>query len=211
MGSTKLCHSRPKPPPLNPQSIARAARAIPDVPAVVLGFPCGPGCARPGSSAVGPVKESGNLPVQRPKHPAFRFVRWIETAKLPAPGEIDRRGSLDAAAKPPGQSQRGTAGRRRTAPLAGSSSAVLPTPVAVTATVSGSELGRGQGALQRTDGQPRLCGGFRRTVHTFQPRPRQAQWPQGRSPCGATLRSAAQAASFPMSLPSQGRETPRRP
>jgi hypothetical protein len=53
-----------------------------DVPTVVLGFPAGPGCAKPGFRTVDPVKESGDLPVHRAKHPALRLPRWIEIAKL---------------------------------------------------------------------------------------------------------------------------------
>ena len=34
-----------------------------------------------GSRAVDPVKESRDLPVQRPKHLALRLLRWIEIAK----------------------------------------------------------------------------------------------------------------------------------
>ena len=63
---------------------AAAARANLDVPAVVRGFPCGPGCAWPGPSAVDPIEESADLPVQRSKHLALRLVRWIEIAKAPS-------------------------------------------------------------------------------------------------------------------------------
>jgi hypothetical protein len=75
--------ARRKPPAL--LDVPVAARATRDVPAVVLGFPygLGLGCGwRRGSSAVDPVKESGDLPVQRPKHLALRLVRWIGIAKL---------------------------------------------------------------------------------------------------------------------------------
>ena len=59
--------------PLGVPAARAAARAILDVPAMVLGFPCGLGCARPGPTAVDPVKESDDLPVQRPEHLALRL------------------------------------------------------------------------------------------------------------------------------------------
>jgi hypothetical protein len=61
--------------------VSPAAPATLDVPAVVLGFPCGPGCAWPGSSAVDPVEESRDLPVQRPEHLALRLSMCVEIAK----------------------------------------------------------------------------------------------------------------------------------
>jgi hypothetical protein len=72
-------------PPLRAPAARAAARATLDVPAVIRGFPCGPGRTRPGSTAVDPVEESDDLPVQRPEHLALRLSICVEIAKT-SPG-----------------------------------------------------------------------------------------------------------------------------